>query len=93
MTEQRISIRIIKTPLPQAINGLSMKDGNTFIVLINENDSQDEQKETFIHEMLHIWHGDHDREFKDVQQLEEQRHQETTWILERQKVKSERVKA
>lgn len=84
MQEQKIMLRIIKAPLPRSIHGTSAKDGDAIIVLVNEDDDPDRQQEAFIHECLHIWHGDHDRTGADVQQLEAQRHRETRREVARQ---------
>ena len=87
MQEQKIILRLIKNPLPRSIHGLSAKDGDAIIVLINEDDDPDTQQEAFIHEMLHVWHGDHDRENIDVNKLEAQRHTETRREVQRQGIK------
>lgn len=81
MDEQRIKLRIVKSPLPPSVHGLSAKDGDTFIILINGSDGQNEQEKTFIHEMLHIWHGDHDRSPEELQALEAQRHRTTEQFI------------
>lgn len=71
-------MRIIKEPLPAGMNGASTKQGDTVTIVINADNNQGKQTTAFIHEMLHVWHGDHDRgDIKNVQQLEAQRHKET----------------
>lgn len=77
MQERKITLRIIKHPMPPGVHGMSMKEADTILVFINESDDSDTQKKAFIHECLHIWHGDHDREDVNVQQLEAEQHAET----------------
>ena len=92
MQERAFKLRIITTPLPPGVHGMSAKDGDDrFIVLINEDDDPDTQQEAFIHKMLHIWHGDHDRENVDVQQLEAERRAETRRELLRQQGRGQRI--
>lgn len=85
MQDRKIKLRIVEQPLPQGIHGASVKDGDTIIVFINEDDTPDEQQGAFIHEMLHVWHGDHDQEGVNVQQLEAERHRETQREVARQR--------
>ena len=70
MIEKEITLRVITTAMPESIHGLSAKDGDQFIILLNENDQQKRQEETFLHEMKHIYNGDHDRKGVDVNDLE-----------------------
>lgn len=87
MQERTITLRLITTPLPPGAHGMSAKDkggDDNYIVLLNEDDDPDAQQEAFIHELLHIWHKDHDRQGADVQQLEAERHAETRREIERQ---------
>ena len=85
MQEQKIILRLIKHPLPRSVHGLSAKDGDAIIVLINEDDDPDTQEAAFIHECLHIWRGDHDRTGADVQQIEARAHAQARQEIKRQR--------
>ena len=74
MTERKLTLRVITEKLPQTMHGISAKDGSGYIVLINEDDTPEQQAETFLHEMGHIYHGDHDRQGINVNNLEAVRH-------------------
>lgn len=87
--ERSVKLRIITHKLPASIHGLSAPDGDEFIVLINEAITPEEQREAFIHEMLHIWNKDHDREKADVQVIEAQCHAETARIASRQRTEKD----
>ena len=84
MREERLQIRPIRAELPRSVHGVGMKDGDAFIVAINEADDPVQQQTAFIHEMLHIWHHDHDKAGADVDRLEAERHAETLRELRRQ---------
>ena len=77
MQERNIKLRIITAPLPSEIHGASgTGDGQQFTVLINEADDPERQAQAFLHEMLHIWHGDHSRPGAEVNETERERHTE-----------------
>ena len=71
-----MNIVILKKILPENVHGAAGADGTNYYVLINKNDTAERQEETLIHEMLHIWRGDLDRE-GNADQLEAIRHEET----------------
>lgn len=77
-----MTLQIIKRPLPNSIHGAAAKEGDGYTVLINDQDDQDRQTLAFLHEMLHIWHKDHDREGADVSALEAERREELKRLLE-----------
>ena len=76
-----MELQIIKLPLPPTIDGASAKDGNKITILINDQKPQDQQTLAFLHEMLHIWHNDHDTETSNVSRLELERHAELVRLL------------
>lgn len=55
-TERKLSIRLIKTALPDSINGfISGSDADGYIIAINSGLSAEDQERAFIHECLHLW--------------------------------------
>ena len=78
MERRDINIMLVITDeLPDTIGGISEDLGdNSFQVAINGNKSEDEQARAFLHECLHIWHGDHTRKDVTASELEHERHEE-----------------
>lgn len=68
-----MKIDVFKKILPENVHGAAGTDGVNYYILINKNDTAERQEEAFIHEMLHIWRGDLDRE-GNADQLEAIRH-------------------
>ena len=54
MTEELITLRLIRAELPRSVPGMSTRDGDTFIVVINAAADPDQQQAAFVHELLHI---------------------------------------
>ena len=87
-TEQTLTIRVMTIPkLPETVHGLCAPENprnpdGKFLIWLNGNDSEYQQTETFIHEMLHIWHGDHGNDDMNVQLLETIRHKETSDLMQ-----------
>lgn len=75
-----IVLHIGKEKLPQGIHGISSAEGHHYTILIDSNQRQEEQAAAFLHEMLHIWHGDHESN-KSTAEIEEERHEELISIL------------
>lgn len=84
MTEELITLRLIRAELPRSVPGMSTRDGDTFIVVVNAAADPDQQQAAFVHELLHIWHHDHDKTGDALDQLEAERHAETLRELRRQ---------
>ena len=76
-----MELQIIKLPLPPTIDGASAKDGNKITILINDQQPEDRQTLAYLHEMLHIWHNDHDADVTSVSNLERERHEELARLL------------
>lgn len=83
MTERTIKLQIITSPLPASVRGLTanQKGSDVFTIAINDQKNDDEQAIAFLHEMLHIWHSDHDREGVNISELEHERHRELKRLL------------
>ena len=79
MNDVNINLHIYSRELPEKVKGISTKDGNTVTVVTNEAETEDAQTLAFLHECLHIWHGDHDR--GALYGLEKERHEELIRLL------------
>ena len=70
-----LNLKVVKLRMPSSVKGASCKTwDNGYMVVINSGLSAEEQEEAFLHEMLHVWNGDHDRE-DNIQELEARIHQ------------------
>ena len=64
-----INLKVYKMKLPDNVHGcISKNENNNYIILINETDSRTRQEQAFIHECLHIWNDDFNKE--SVQEIE-----------------------
>ena len=62
MGRKDIYLRIVWEQLPAGVHGASGKDpAGGFIVLLNENETQEEQEKAAVHELFHVLRGDHDK--------------------------------
>lgn len=78
-----INLRFVKLRMPSSVKGASCKTpDNGYMVVINSGLSAGEQEEAFLHEMLHVWNGDHDRE-GNTQELEARIHQKTADFVQK----------
>ena len=80
--DRTITIRIVTENLPNGIRGATaMKEKDRFVVLLNGDQDDPETVGSFVHEMLHIYHGDFESGLP-VDQIEATRHRETLEIME-----------
>ena len=85
MEEGIITLRIIMDPnTPPTIRGASWPNRSGFNILINPNLPEETQARAFLHEMLHIWRGDHDSG-RDLNQIEQEVHEQAFPISRREK--------
>ncbi len=78
-----LDLRVVKLRMPSSVKGASCKTpDNGYMVVINSGLSAGEQEEAFLHEMLHVWNGDHDRE-GNTQELEARIHQKTADFVQK----------
>ena len=78
-----LNLRVVKLRMPSSVKGASCKTpDNGYMVVINSGLSAEEQEEAFLHEMLHVWNGDHDRE-ENLQALEARIHQKTADFVQK----------
>lgn len=83
-TERELHIRIASRPLPDGTNGVLWRtDENSYTVCIDSSQDEDGQAAAFLHECLHLWHGDMEDPARDVDEIERERHAELLRILER----------
>jgi len=55
----RLEIEIIRRDFPDDMDGASAFMDGRYIVLLNSRKTQETQEKAFLHEMLHIYRGDH----------------------------------
>lgn len=70
------SVRLHYENLPDSVNGavaLDSEDPEKYTILVNQNKSEDAQREAFLHEMLHIYRRDFESG-KTVDQIEREVH-------------------
>jgi len=80
------NLKLIEAPFPEDIEGCTVRWGENsgeYRILINENLPEPVKLETFIHEMIHLYHGDLDSTGKSVDEVEARAHRETEEILKR----------
>lgn len=76
-----ISLTIEEVDLPESVDGVSTeRQPGEYVIFINGNKDNDAKSGIFLHEMLHVWHGDHDNDM-DTDELELIRHEELKRIL------------
>lgn len=77
MKETRtIVVRLSEEPIPDLdLRGFCLPDNepNSYIVWVNGQMSEEQKEETFLHEMLHLYHRDNEQP-QNVQELEYKRH-------------------
>ena len=80
----RIKLIIGKSePLPEgikSISGVDPEEPETYFLLVAPELSPEEQESAFLHEMLHIWRGDH-LSALDVNQIESKCHHDNGAVL------------
>ena len=80
-TERKLSIRLIKTALPDSINGfISGSDADGYIIAINSGLSAEDQECAFIHECLHLWRQDTVKDCS-VDEIEREAHKTANSLL------------
>ena len=78
-TRRTIKIQLVTTDeMPESVKGVcGGDDGSGYLVVLNGSKTPDEQALAFLHECLHIYHGDSSkREGKTADQLEKERNAE-----------------
>jgi len=81
-TGRDISIKVLTAPLPETIHAfVTQRDTGTYWIFLNSNESETQRAASFIHECLHIYHRDTEREDLTASQIEAIRHAEVVEIL------------
>lgn len=74
--QRTLKLTITVEEMPDGINSAIIEPrGNDYMIAINNRLSQDEQAAAFLHECLHLWHGDCDNP-KEADTIEAERRQE-----------------
>lgn len=77
-SDRRVRISVFIEELPQSIHGMvSPMDINneSYIIVLNTADNEEEQRKAFLHEMSHIWNRDFESR-EDVSQIEARTHRQ-----------------
>ena len=83
MTDRKLTLRIKSVPAPDNVHGAGTRKGDAYLLLINENDTEQRQLLALLHEILHIWHNDYDHgPGTDLTELERVRHEELKTLLQ-----------
>ena len=81
MAERKIGIMFKEEKLPGTINGLTVERGkDAYMILLRDDMTETEKAAAFLHEMLHIYHNDHESG-KSLDELEKERHAELLELL------------
>ena len=81
--KQNINLHLVYAAgLPESIHGfISLNAPGKYTIVLNAADPERQQTESFLHECLHIFHGDLEREDMTADQIELKRHEELETIL------------
>lgn len=80
--EREITIKLFREPMPENIYGFCAKESDdNFIINIDPNMPADAQARSFLHEMLHIWNRDHEKD--DVGAVETATHAQLARVLKK----------
>lgn len=70
--------------LSATIHGFAAPKDGDYLIVVNEDDTEEQQRETVLHEMLHIMHNDFDKS-GSVELIELERHEELLEILQQER--------
>ena len=80
--DREFNIRVFRERLPAGAHGMSAPDDNGYLIVVNADESPDEQAKAFLHEMLHIWNDDFNDPVGNVQVIEARTHRQLRRLLE-----------
>ena len=82
-TVREWDLKVIEANIP--INGCSCQwnEFGEYRIFINRELSDREKLEVFVHEMIHIYNGDHDNKDMNIQEIEERTHELTEEIIKK----------
>ena len=80
--DQQLQINITTAQLPEKIHSILQKTGRGgYNIFINSDQTEDERAAAYLHEALHIYHGDADSKTPaDI--IEQERHAELKRLLQ-----------
>lgn len=79
--DRSVSIDIIYGDIPDTVSGaVTSQDSSRYTILLNSNKSEEEQAAAFLHECLHIYHGDLSSN-RSADDIEAERHKELISLL------------
>ncbi len=78
---REIVIQVDTTTLSNKIHGFTVSDGHSYKIWINDILDSDNQAAAFLHEMLHIWNDDFNKD-ADADHIEKQTHAQLKRISE-----------
>ncbi len=61
---------------------MAAPDDDGYMIVVNADESPEQQTVTFLHEMLHIWNDDFNNPVDDVQTIEARTHRQLRRLLE-----------
>lgn len=76
-------LTVVEANLPEGIDGISLpwEKPDEYRILINSELSEPDKLKTFIHEMIHLYRGDHEKKGESVQKIEAECHHITQEVL------------
>lgn len=80
---REIALRLFHEIMPEGVHGMVAEDHGKYMVVINANESPDEQAKAFLHEMLHIYNDDFNLVADEgVQSIESRTHEQLARLLQ-----------
>lgn len=79
------NLKVIEMEMPEDIDGVACKwgrDSGEYRIFLNSGIDERQKLKAFIHEMIHLYRGDHDKENESVQKIESECHQLTQEVIE-----------
>ena len=82
-TGREMNISVFTMDMPEAIHAFVTQRGcGKYWIFLNSAENETQRTASFIHECLHIYHGDHERDDLTADQIEAIRHAETVEVLQ-----------
>ena len=81
LSQIKKELSITTATLPESIHGLTVKTNDIYNIYVNNKLDPDSQAAAFLHEMLHIWNDDFNKD-ADADHIEKQTHAQLKRISE-----------
>lgn len=79
MTMRKINLCVVTSDeMPDSVHACVCKDqtdNESYIIMVNSNQTPAEQEESFLHECFHLWRGHLSDDHLDVAKIESETHQ------------------